>query len=329
MLTPKQGDTATSPVAGEQVAPPATDDKEPKSLAELVTQVADQHKPAAKATDPSPEAEPAQPSDNEEPAMADQVPDEQTEEEDESKVDPKDEKLPFNNHPRWKEVLKQRNEATALNERNKPLVEMAESLQTYCQTNDISDEDLSAALELAALAKANPTEFRTRIQALVDGIDFASGTRLPADLQKKVDEGIIDQDHAKELAQLRERTKVDKHNSEAAATRARQNGVESIKSALNVWEGSQRKLDPDYEARREDLQDRIKALWVEKPPRTPSEAIALAEEANKVIMARFAKRRPKPRVNKPVPSNGSSTNKGEVHKDLKSLVFAIAEKHRR
>lgn len=323
MFAPTDDKADSSTASVEEGASPPQDVK-PKTLAEVVEKAAAAHVKS----DPSPEVETPAVIEKEEPA-------DEEESHDEPEAKPDDKALPFNNHPRWKEVLKQRNEANQEVKRTRPLVEMAETLQRYCQGNNISDEDLSAALELAALSKTNMKEFRSRIQGLVDGIDFASGSRLPKDLQDKVDEGALSADYAKELAQLREKDKLSEQNSVQSQQRARQNNVQAVRSALNTWEESQKKLDPDYMGRREELQDKIGSMCAANPPQTAAEAIQLAEAANKAIVARSVKRQPRAKVHKPLSSNGSSTNQGETLKlnnlkgDLKNLVFAVAERHRK
>jgi hypothetical protein len=243
------------------------------------------------------------------------------------------EKLPFNDHPRWKQVLKERKDLKAKLEEANPLAETARGLQRFCQENNVSQDELTDALQLAALAKRDVTAFRRVMQERLEGFDIALGTKLPADLQKKVDDGKIDEDGAKEIAQARIQAKHAQNGQQSAQQIAEQRLHRDIGVAVDAWEASLKKGDPSWDSRRDTLQDRFLALCRENPPRNVQEAIQLAEKANTEVKKRFSKFAPKPQKRKVLSSTGSSTNKGEELNldsldNMTDFVKRVAARHR-
>lgn len=243
--------------------------------------------------------------------------------------------VPFHNHPRWKEVLKERDTAREEIEQLKPMAETAQILQQFCEANSLTSEDLQQALDLAALSRKDQKGFRARMHEMLEMLDVSAGERLPVDLQKKVEEGVIDAETAKELAQSRVRLKESESGGKRAVQNAEQRLRQSIAASLNNWEASQKKTDPDYDGRRTLLRDRMHSLWAESPPQNVQEAIELAERANKEIrteLKRFQPTKPKA-ATKTLTSQGSSTNNGEDLKldsltDVGKIVRAVAARHR-
>lgn len=310
----------------------ATDDKPLAEIAaEIVAKAEKTEASSAKETD---KADPDKETEEEEPSPEPE-PEEETEKEEEEEVlSDKDKDVPFHDHPRWKEVLKQRNEADAKIKELEPGAKTAAQLSEYCASNNISNEDFTAALELMALSRKNPQEFRNRLETLVETIDITAGTKLPGDLQKKVDDGIMTAEDAKELAQWRVQNRQLKSQSQTAEERAAQQLDTSIRDGLTRWEASQKKTDTGYDNRREFMVERMHKLCAANPPRSLADAIVLAEQANKEVKQRLSKFRPKSVARRPLLSKGSSTNNGEeialddLHRDLPKLVASIASRSR-
>jgi len=327
----------SSPATPDVNTEASSSSEDEKSLSDIVSETALKH--SEKESESSTEKEEASPEDQaakEEPGKVADKQETQSEKqktEDDKSGKQDDSKLPFHTHPRWKEVLSERDTARAEIAQLKPKVETFDALTRYCQTNGISQEDLREALELTAMAKKDVPAFRKRMHEYLENVDVALGERLPSDLQKKVDDGLIDIDTAKELSQSRLRLKHSELEGHTAAERSARELQTAISGALNNWEESIRKGDPDYDKRREMLQDRITSLWTANPPTTVQGAIQIAEQAYKDIKERLSKFLPKPPPRKVLTSNGSSTNNGEDFQldsldDLGKLVRNVAARHR-
>lgn len=313
-----------------------------KSLADIVTEISKQNatpKDDTKAPAPTADKDSKKVDDKKEEPVID--PNATEKKEDEPK-DPEVEDVPFNDHPRWKEVLAQRNEAKAKVEEHvaeiekmKPQVAAATALQTYCETNQIGQSDLEEALQLAALVKKDPKAFRDKIMQYVDNIDITLGSKLPPDLAKKVEDGIIDEEHAKELSLYRMKLKHSELQNQSAAQRQQQQVQSQIATTLNTWQVSIVKSDVDFVTRYPLFEPIVKSMWMEKHPTTAAEAIRIVEDANKKVKEQIAKFRPAAAPRKILTTNGSSTNKGEEMKpldntgdDLLKLVTSISASHR-
>lgn len=116
----------------------------------------------------------------------------------------------FKDHPVFKKIIAERKAARA--ERDKALKEVEvykkdaegyRTVDTFLKTNNVSYEDAGEALKLAALARTNPTEFYKRLTGLAGQWGQHLGEVLPPDLQKQVDEGMVAEDVARELARTR------------------------------------------------------------------------------------------------------------------------------
>lgn len=312
-----------------------SDDKPLSEIASDIAQAADKKAKKDGVEDPStlePGEDETADGDQEEPATEGE-----SKEEDDEVEDPegKGEELPpFHKHPRFVEVVKKAKDAEEMVAALKPKAESAEQLTSFCQRNNVTNEDLQGALEMVALMKMNPTEFNQRLRQMVDDIDVASGTRLPADLQKKVDDAVIDLETAREVAQNRLRVRQSESQVRNTSQRSAEQHQASIENALTSWEESQRKTDTSYANRRPMLEERLHYLWGQNPPQNVQDAIRLAEQANKDVKERVAKLQPKKAVRKPLLSRGSSANNGEVLKidnlstDLAAVVNAVAARHR-
>lgn len=336
--TPASGATAPGESSTPAPAAPAASATAPegdKPIADIVKEIAAKHsaKPAEPDAPPAKgqENEPTAEGDKEEPTPEPKVP----------KEEKKEEQPPFHEHPRWKEMVEERNKHKADNEKltaelggYKPKALVVDNLNAYCEQHRISEKDLQEALEITALGRSNPGECLKRLQAIMDNLGVQSGSKLPADLQKKVDDGRLDLEDAQELAKSRlgrESAEATSRQSQASAAKMLEN---HMSEAIGRWEESTKKTDPSFEGRREMLVERIHFLWSQNPPTSVQAAVALVDKANAEIKERFSKFTPKPQARKILTTNGSSINGGaalelnDLNTDTLALVKSIASKHR-
>ncbi len=279
--------------------------------------------------------------------------DESTEKKDDA-VDPKAEKpdaevekdkaLPFHDHPRFKELVEQKNtfktEAETYKqdlERLQPLATIAEDLGKYCQKFGISDGELQTALEIVALAKTNPKEFAQRLRTHLEQAEITIGDKLPTDLQKKVDDGLLDADSAKELSQLRLKAQGLETTTKTTAESLAQQKQRQLVDAANVWEAKKKESDLEYSKRFDLFQDRLQVLYAQQPPQTPAEVAALCDRAYEEVVKRLSAFVPRPKPRKVLDNHHSprvnGSRNGELPKlenldtDLLGVVRAVASRH--
>lgn len=231
---------------------------------------------------------------------------------------PGDEKLPFNAHPRFKELVTEKNTLKQELEDVKPLAEAQNTLLQYCETNGISNEDFQEALTLAALVKKDPKQAVEKLSKLVELMSVQQGTRLPADLQKKVDDGHIGAEEATELARLRIEKEQLQQQRQTQQQRAQQQTEQAVVKALGTWEQTQLKSNPDWKTIQPFVADRYTSLLARSQVRSVEDAVALAEQALQQVRKQFPRSKTSKPTKAPLTQTSSSVNKGPAATEMKS-----------
>ena len=194
------------------------------------------------------------------------------------------EKLPFHNHPRWKEMVAER-------EALKPKAEQYEKITTFMTTNRLSAEEMAKGLQVMALMKNNPVEAYKVLQGYVQNLAPLTGEVLLEDLKKEVEDGFIPESRAKELARLKaereysesyQRAMAEEREREAEAARGRQ-----MYDAVATWEAQEKAKDPDWDKKYEMVMDRVRTLVGAGRPQSASEAVEVARRALADINSRL------------------------------------------
>ena len=221
----------------------------------------------------------------------------------------------YSDDPAWQRIIKERNEAeTRLKGLEAPL-RFATGITKYCQERGITDQQFQQALEFVSLANSDPRAALAKLTPIVEQLSEVSGSKLPADLQKKVTEGVLDPETAAEVARLRADQKFGTARAQTEAQRQHAAVVSSMVQNLNAWDKNKRATDVDFDKKSELVRSRFLSLYQAmtkdgqpvNPVRSAADAVALAERAyadvQKSIEA-FIPAKPAKRV---LPSNGAST----------------------
>ena len=220
-----------------------------------------------------------------------------------------DSKLPFHNHPRWKQVIQERDTykgaATQLNE-----------VLHFMAQNNLSTQEVERGMEIMALMKNNPLAALEALRPHYDGLRQFAGEALPEDISKKVQEGFIDRQTAVELAKHRNQAAFLAQQQQAQqaqqgqylqAQQQRQH-IESIASTVNSWEAGIKSRDPDYQHKSALVGDRVRVLLTQYQPRNPQEAVALAEKAYADVNASLGSLSPRRQPMRSIASSASSAS---------------------
>jgi hypothetical protein len=191
-----------------------------------------------------------------------------------------DSKLPFHNHPRWKQVIQERDTykgaATQFNQ-----------VLQYMAHNNLTSSEVEKGVEIMALMKNNPLAALEALRPHYDGLRQFAGEALPQDIAHKVQEGFIDRETAVELAKQRnqaaflaqQQQRQQLQQNEYLQAQHHQQHVETIANTVNSWEAQVKTRDPDYSHKSSLINDRVRVLLTQYQPRTPQEAVQLAEKA--------------------------------------------------
>ncbi len=238
---------------------------------------------------------------------------------DASKVETKtetEEPPPFAKHPRWQEKLKQerelkkkvstyeaenlqikqelervKTESTA----HKQIVDQFTAFQGAVRSAGLNPKEVDDGFSIMRLMKSDPAAALAKLTPYVEALQSFTGAKLPADLQQKVSDGVVDEETARQLAQTRSRanwledqgrkTQAQREREAAEADeRATQQAVNEAATAVTTWENDWKKADPDYSKKHPLVEaEVIRLMRAEGFPKSPKEAVALSEKARKNV----------------------------------------------
>lgn len=213
---------------------------------------------------------------------------------DEEESDESFEDVPFNKHPRFKKLIEERNEY-------KHGHEQYSQISGYLRENNLSAEEAATGFQIMSLIKNDPPEAIKALAPYLKELALATGQTLPDDIREKVDDGFLDEDSGRELAQARaEAQRQQQMNEQLVAQRDQAVGANQLNvlaEAVTDWEERTKASDPDYDLKADEIDDRVKVLISERGrPQTVDQAIELANEAHSSVTerykARFANKKP-------------------------------------
>lgn len=237
-------------------------------------------------------------------------------------------------HPRFQEVLSQRNAFKEEAEKLKAPAESYVKITAFLDDNGITNEEMVGLFKVAALAKVNPDEALKELQPLLTDLYERTGAFLPADLRDDVEEGRITEDRARELARTRAEAAESRRQVETTRERAArveqetQAGTQAaaFERAVVDWEASVKARDPDFAVKEEFVADRCRALIAERgQPRTVEAMREILEQAHTDVTTALRKMAPQRGPVNPTPTTARTTDATAVPTSLEEAVrIAVA-----
>lgn len=226
-----------------------------------------------------------------------------------------DKKLPFHNHPRWKQVIEERDtlkqqvqqfeaikqEAASYKERS----DRFDMVSNFVQQNGLESQEVDAGFTImAAISQAtkfggDPTAALEMLMPYVNHLQSLSGSVMPPDLQQKIDEGYIDEETAQDIARLRAENARANQRAEVSTQQAKnvqqqtesrkQEAVESqIMTTISEWESNWSKTDPDFSRKQQDVMLMIENYILKNgKPATTEQALWLANSAKESVEKKY------------------------------------------
>lgn len=242
---------------------------------------------------------------------------------------------PFHEHEAWKAKVE---EVKTLDEKVKalePYRQGIEQLTTYRKQNNITDEQFSGMLEIAALVNSGDlSQAWEKLKPIVEVVQQFNGNSLPDDLAKEVDAGTLGAERAKEIAQLRAQTKVGQAKAQVQQQTAQQQVYQNTLNAMSEWEKNKSTSDPDFRQKKdanapdglwEFVRDRFNAKLQTAQIGKPADAVALQEQAYAEVSAAWKRHTSaKPPTKKPLTSTGSSATAKVKIESADDVINALA-----
>ena len=209
-----------APGAEDQAAPPGGEqnpgeDAAPKSALEAARAVMAKGAKDAAAEKPQGESQPA--------AKADA---DKTAKPNEAEFD--DPSLPFKDHPAYKKwasehrilkVAKEKNEQAIA--QMEPRVKAHDALLNFFDTNGLKQDDVAQGLTIMAAVRNDPAKAYELLAPIVEELRVAVGEKIPADIQARIEGGLIDEASGRELAKQRAAAELARQQSTHLATELR------------------------------------------------------------------------------------------------------------
>lgn len=201
--------------------------------------------------------------------------------------------VPFHKHPRFKEVIDQRN-------KYREGAEQYEQITSFLSQNNLSAEEAAQGFQIMAMMKNDPAAALEALNPFVQQLGVQSGITMPGDIQSKVEDGYLDEDAGRELSRLRAEAARERQMREQMQGQQQQAQAQAelhnLAATVTDWEERTRASDPDYDLKQDEIDDRVRVLVTERGrPQTPEQAIAMAKEAydsvNERYKARFGNKR--------------------------------------
>ncbi|ALA16084.1 MULTISPECIES: hypothetical protein [Chelatococcus] len=182
----------------------------------------------------------------------------------------------------------------------KPHAEIGQKLSAYMETTGLDQNDVNLAMGIANLIRNDPEKALGALVPIVQHLQQNLGFVIPQDLQQQVQQGLLTEEHAAELARTRARERIATERA-ARSTEAvvRQNQAhqterltEAITGAAKAWEANWSKTDPDYGLKQGRVRELIELdLYRNGPPGSPQDAVSRLERVKKQVeeeLKRFA-----------------------------------------
>lgn len=262
------------------------------------------------------------------------------EEASEEETDEDGKKLPpFHKHPRWQEMVRERNDLKQKVESFQERASEYDKIHQFMESNGLSPDEVARSIRTMAMIRNNPAQAREVLAKELESLDQFVGKKLPDDLQREVEEGYMTQERAQELARLRnehsmtrqqveterrQREQVQEQARRQQTQQAQQQALEAQRNAVRNWEQQIRSRDPDYERIQPFVYKELRLMAQEQPARTPEEAVELAKQAHSRVKEQARRLAPRETV-RPGPNSSQSSGTAGSSQTPSSMMEAVEQ----
>lgn len=243
-------------------------------------------------------------------------------------------------YDRFKEVNEARQSLEAQLKDQETFVSAQKSIGEFCLNNNISNEDFSFWLNVAAKVKNNPEEALKLLQPHFNQLQSFQGEVLNPELQQAVDDGEMSLAWAKKLAANENKVKFTQQQSKLSQEQRQwqetQRFQNEVQTSMHNWAKTKMAADPDFKPKSsassedgkfEDVQAKLAALYPTANLRTAADMVAFAEKVYESETKKYAKFRPAQAASKTVKSsNNGTTPKNGTPKSFEEAVALGARK---
>jgi hypothetical protein len=210
--------------------------------------------------------------------------------------------VPFGKHPRFKQLLAQRDGFKADAERYR-------NVEGFLKQHGVPAEEASQALTIAAQIRNDPVLAWQTLKPIVQKLLVDAGEVLPQDLKARVEAQELTVDAANEIAKERaSRTSIERKQKTAEERREEDSAkahVESLRKEANTWETERLAKDPNFAVKKPKILKELAWLITTEGKADTPEGVRKQLDAAYKAVGSVAVPRAKPAV----PTVGDATRK--------------------
>ncbi len=221
------------------------------------------------------------------------------------------------------------------NDSLRPAAVQYQGVVKFLKDNDLTMDDANTAFEVLRAIRHDPNRALEMLAPIWEQLQQATGAVLPSDLATKVQQGYLTEADAKEMARLRAVSVQNELKARDSETKQEQRQVEemaanvkSIQQTITSWESKWASSDPDYQKKRNDVKDMLelalsRAQREGKLPKTPNDALALAEDCRRKVEARFNQFKPQKPEIRHVTGSSAVATKPQPKTSAEAILQAV------
>jgi hypothetical protein len=217
--------------------------------------------------------------------------------------------VPLGKIDRFREVIEEKN---GYKQRAESLMQVEEhfrTLQNSARASGMTEEQIAQYFELPMLMQSNPQAAYELIQGFQSDMANRYGMTMPEDIKQKVDDGYLDEETAQRLAKAEAESRMTKQMMEQrqaeAEEAAKMATAQAVSSAVNSYEQQLRNSDPDFDAKRGWLMEKLQVRKIASGlPESPEQAIEWVNQAYGEINETFKRMAPTPQPKRTLSSRG-------------------------
>lgn len=194
-------------------------------------------------------------------------------------------KLPFNKHPRFRELVREKNTYKAQAVEYEADAKQYRDIQSFMQNAGLTAEEVAEGLALMAQMKTgDPAKAYEALHKKVETLAQAAGKKLPQELEERIEQGYVDRETAQQMyqrqVQAERQAALAQSQLQQRSYQDAQTQVVNIANAVQAWEQQTKVTDPDFEIKVDLVKDRVRAhVAANGMPKTPDEALKVTKEA--------------------------------------------------
>ena len=218
----------------------------------------------------------------------------------------------------------------------RPSAEKMQRVDAFVQQSGLSYDEVNDGFSIMRLMKTDPAKAYEALVPFMQSLEEVLGKRLPADLHQQVAQGYTTRDIAAELARQRHAAVQSRQQVQATqqqvAQRDHRSMVENLTGAITQFESDWKKSDPDYATKQPRVTEKfelamLKAIQSGNPPRTPKDAIALAEKCRDEVNQEIRRLVPsRPKELRPVTGGASAAAAPAPQNTLDVIRMAVGHR---